>query len=90
MNDENERSIILTDEDDNEIEFDIMDKFDYNGEYYYVLLPVDDDSDELEYVILRETEVASDGESILAGIDDAELLDELFAIYKKRNIIGEP
>ena len=48
-------SIILIDEDENEIEFDIMDIIEHNGENYYVLLPVDDDSDELEYVILRET-----------------------------------
>ena len=45
-------SIILIDEDENEIEFDIMDIIEHNGENYYVLLPVDDDSDELEYLSL--------------------------------------
>ena len=34
-------SIVLYDEDENEIEFDIMDKLVYKGETYYVLLPVD-------------------------------------------------
>ena len=47
-------SIVLYDEDENEIEFDIMDKLVYKGETYYVLLPVDCDSDDLEFVILRE------------------------------------
>ena len=44
-------SIILIDEDENEIEFDIMDIIEHNGENYYVLLPVDDDSDELEFCV---------------------------------------
>ena len=40
-------SIVLYDEDENEIEFDIMDKLVYKGETYYVLLPVDYDSDDV-------------------------------------------
>lgn len=86
MNDEYGHSIILIDEDDNEIEFEIMDKFDYKGECYYVLLPIDDDSDEIEYVILRESEVSPDDEPALVGIEDVGLLDEVFETYKKRSI----
>lgn len=74
------RSILLTDEDENEIEFDIMDSFDFNGEMYYVLLPVDDERDEIEYVILRER---NEGE--LIGIEDEKMLDLVFEEYKKRN-----
>ncbi|MBR5947636.1 MAG: DUF1292 domain-containing protein [Clostridia bacterium] len=76
------KSILLTDEDDNEIEFDIMDSFEFEGENYYVLLPVDDDSDDIEYVILREK-----GEGELIGIDDEATLDRVFSEYKKRNSI---
>ena len=74
------KSIILIDEDENEIEFDIMDSFDFEGASYYVLLPVDDDSDELEFVILRDR-----GDGALAGIDDEATLERVFEQYKKRN-----
>ena len=76
------RSIILTDEDENEIEFDIMDRFKLEGESYYVLLPVDDERYDIEFVILREK---CEGE--LIGIDDEATLDRVFAEYKKRNDI---
>lgn len=74
------KSLLLTDEDENEIEFDIMDSFDFNGETYFVLLPVDDDSDDIEYVILQEK-----GEGELIGIDDENTLELVFDEYKRRN-----
>ena len=74
---------ILIDEDENEIEFDIMDIIEHNGENYYVLLPVDDDSDELEYVILRET--GEGEEKTLVGIDDEKTLDDVFKKYQKHS-----
>ena len=76
-------SIILIDEDENEIEFDIMDIIEHNGENYYVLLPVDDDSDELEYVILRET--GEGEEKTLVGIDNEKTLDDVFKKYQKHS-----
>lgn len=76
------KSVILIDEDDNEIEFDIMDQFEFEGSSYCVLLPVDDDRDELEYVILRDA-----GGGTFAGIDDEALLDRVFSRYKRRNDI---
>ncbi|MBQ2191342.1 MAG: DUF1292 domain-containing protein [Clostridia bacterium] len=77
-------ALILIDEDDNEIEFDMLDEFDFEGSTFLVLLPVDDDSDEVEYVILRDA-----GEGALAGIDDEDQLDRVFAEYKKRNDIED-
>ena len=76
------KSIILYDEDDNEIEFDIMDRFELEGDRFYVLFPVDDDSDDKEYVILRDL-----GDERLAGIDDEALLDRVFDHYKRRHNI---
>lgn len=76
-------SVILIDEDENEIEFDIMDVIEHNGENYFVLLPVDDDSDDLEYVILRE--VGEGDETTLVGIEDEKTLDDVFKKYQKRS-----
>lgn len=87
MNDETIKSIVLVDGDNNEIEFDIMDCFDFEGETYYVLFPIDDDSDDVEFVILRKAGTDGEGETALVGIEDADLLDRVFEQYKKRNDI---
>ena len=63
-------ALILIDEDDNEIEFDMLDKFDFEGSTFLV--------------ILRDA-----GEGALAGIDDEDQLDRVFAEYKKRNDIED-
>lgn len=78
-------SIILYDEDENELEFDVMDKFCFDGETYYVLLPIDYDAEDVEFVILRE--MSADGGTALVGIEDADTLDRVFDEYKKRQAI---
>ena len=89
QNDNNSNSrpieaLVLTDENDNEIEFDLMDRFDFEGSSYCVLLPVDDDSDDIEYVILRD-----EGDGALVGIETEELLDRVFNEYKRRNSLED-
>lgn len=81
-------SIILYDTDNNEIEFDVMDKFEFRNEVYYVLLPVDYDSDDVEFVILREM-TDENNEIALIGIEEEEILDAVFDEYKKRQKIQD-
>ena len=61
-------SIILTDEDGKEVEFEFVDSFDFEENTYYVLIPTEDNKDE-EYVILR-LEKDENGDDILSTIDD--------------------
>lgn len=82
-------SVILTDSAGNDLEFDVMDAFSYNGCIYYVLLPTDEIGVNAEYLILRETKDSETGESLLEGFDDAELLETVFSEYKKRHISVE-
>lgn len=77
---ENDFTILLTDEEGSEIECELLDKVEYEGNTYCVLLPIDDDSSEPEAIILREE---PSGE--LCGFDDAELLDKVFAIFLEAN-----
>ena len=91
MNEENTQnayaeSIMLTDADGNELEFDIMDAFDYKGSVYYVLLPADEIGADTEYVILREAKNEETDETVLEGFDDPALLDEVFKLYKSRHV----
>lgn len=85
MSEEPLKSIVLVDEDDNEIEFDVMDKFPYKESNYCVLFPVDYDSDDAEFVILEEKYI--DGEAAFVGIEEAKVLDAVFNEYKRRHKI---
>lgn len=73
-------TVLLTDEEGSEIECELLDKLEYCGEVYCVLLPVDDDSSEPEAIVLKES---PSGE--LMGFDDAEVLDKVFALFLERN-----
>ena len=76
----------LTDEDGNELEFEMIGQCEMNGVQYYAMIPVDaDDSGEFyEYTILKS--VMEDGEEVLVSIDDddefdnvADYFDDLFS-----------
>ena len=73
-------TILLTDEEGSEIECELLDRIELEGEVFSVLLPLDDDSSEPEAIILRES---PEGE--LEGFDDAELLDKVFKLFLERN-----
>ncbi|MBR3382476.1 MAG: DUF1292 domain-containing protein [Clostridia bacterium] len=73
-------TVLLTDEEGGEIECELLDRIEFGGEFYSVLLPVDDDSSEPEAVILKES---PSGE--LMGFEDAAVLDRVFALFLERN-----
>ena len=68
----------LTDEDGNEIEFEVIGQYEKNGEQYFAMIPAeeeDNDNDILEYVILK---LAKEGdEEILVTVDDDDELDDI-------------
>ena len=73
--------IVLNDEKGNEVEFEFLDLIEYEGEEYIVLLPPDDQS----VVILKvEADEENDAENYI-GVEDEELLKELFEIFKSKN-----
>lgn len=69
----------LTDEDGNEIEFELIGQCERNGEQYLALIPVEEDAntpdDVCEYIILK---LAKEGdEEILVTVDDDDELDDV-------------
>ena len=88
----NEREFFtLTDEDGNDIEFELIGSTEYNGNQYYAMIPADaaekaeEDGGFCEYVILR-VETDESGEYTLATVDDddefddvADLFDDMFS-----------
>lgn len=79
---EEESSIIsLTDEEGNEVEFELLDSVDYEGKEYLVMLPPDDEASE---VVILEVEPQGDDMETYLTVDDQETLDAVFAIFKER------
>ncbi len=69
----------LTDEDGNEIRFEVIGSAEIEGTMYYAMIPVDDQPEEedvFEYVILK-ADKDEDGEDILVTIDDDEEFDNI-------------
>lgn len=75
---------IITLEDDlgNEKNFEFLDVVEYEGDEYIVLLPTDED-EQSEVMILRIESVDDENENYV-GIDDEEVLQKVFEIFKSR------
>ena len=79
---ENEGTLItLEDEEGNEIEFEFLDVVEYEGEEYVVLIENDEDADE---VVILKINVIDDDTEEYASIEDEELLEKLFEIFKSK------
>ena len=80
--DEDQISILsLTDEEGNEVEFELIDSVDYQGAEYLVLLPPDEEASE---VVILEVEPHDDGTESYLTVDDDAILVAVFSIFKER------
>lgn len=70
-------NIILLDEDNNEVEFEILDTFGVDEANYAALKQVEDELILIVEVIERNNEIE------LKSIEDQDLLDELIEIYEE-------
>ena len=79
---EEEASIIsLTDEDGNEVEFELIDSVDYGDKEYLILLPPDDEAAE---VVILEVQPHADGSETFLTVSDEATLQAVFEIFKDR------
>ena len=79
---ENEIPLVtLEDEEGNEVDFEFLDIVEYEGEEFIVLIENDEDTDEV--VILKINPIDDETEEYVS-IEDEELLDKLFDIFKKK------
>ena len=67
----------LTDEEGNEIEFELIGQCEYEGVTYYAMIPAgaEEEGEFCEYTILKS--VMEDGEEMLVSIDDDEEFDNV-------------
>ena len=81
---DNERMIVLCDEDGNDVEFEFLDLIMLRGDEYVVLLGNGGEDDEV--TILRMVGENEDGENLdYEGIEDEGVLLEVFEIFRQRN-----
>lgn len=75
--------IVLNDENGNEVKFEFLDLVELDDEEYVVLLPVSEDEGEVVILKLEDTDEDSEEESYV-GVEDEEILNKVFAIFKEK------
>lgn len=74
--------IVLTNEDGDDINYEFLDLIEYEGQSFIVLLPINEDADE---VIILKVEMLDDNQENYVSVDDDDLLNKLFSIFKTKN-----
>lgn len=80
-------TVVLSDDEGVEVEFEYVGSVDYKDEEYVVLLPVEDDENgEAEVMILKvEAIEGNEEEEQYVSVEDEDTLNAVFAIFKEEN-----
>lgn len=80
-----EDRIILTDEEGQEREFELLDILTYEGEEYAVLYPTEDGEDQPVHILRVTAEDLDAEEASYEGLEDPDLIQTLYHLFRKRN-----
>lgn len=78
-----ENYITLTDDDGEDISFEILDEIEMNGRIFAVLIPFDDEDGDVVILEIIPSDNSKDDEYI--SVEDEELLNAVFEEFKNRN-----
>ena len=78
---EESSTIMLTDENGVDVEFEYLDCIEYEGKEYLCLIPAEEEANEI--VILEVEPVDEENENYIS-VDDEAVLNAVFAIFKDR------
>lgn len=81
LNEEEVSILELTDEDGNEVEFELVDSVDYEGDEYLILLPMDEEDPE---VVILKVVADNKGNESYVTVDTEETLMTVYEIFKER------
>ena len=84
MDEDLDNIIVLNDEDGNDVKFEFLDLIEYSGEEYVILLPAEEGEEADEVVILKVEDTDSEDEESYVGVEDQEVLNAVFAIFKDK------
>ncbi len=79
--DDEDQTIVLTDEDGNELEFELCDTVEYDGAVYAVLLPTDEESEEA-VIMLMEDDPESD-DTLFTLVEDEDVAETVFNLFRE-------
>ena len=86
MDEELEVQVVsLTDQEGNEVEFELLDVIEYEGERYVFLLGLEENSDEIQILQAQPSFDPEDEEEFYVGVEDEELLSAVYAIFKEQH-----
>jgi len=79
--------ITITDEDGNDIELELIDALEHQGQTYMAFFPAveegeDEESEDYGLIILKS--VVEDGEEFLSTLDSDEELNEVYDLFMER------
>ncbi len=81
LQEEEVSTLMLTDENGVDTEFEYLDCIDYEGKEYLILLPLDDEENGI--VILEVEPVDEETENYLS-VTDTDILDAVYGIFKEK------
>lgn len=76
--------VVLNDEEGKEVKFEFLDLIEYEDEEYVILLPIEEEEESEEVVILKVEDTDSDEEESYVSVDDEEVLNTVFEIFKEK------
>ena len=79
--------ITITDEDGNDIELELVDALEHNGQTYMAFFPaVEEDAEEEgeEYGLVILKSIMENGEEMLSTLDSDEELNEVYDLFMER------
>ncbi len=85
-NEELDNIVTLKDDDGKDVNFEFLDLIEYEGGNYVILLPQEEAEDEEgdEIVILKEEGTTEDGEESYVSVEDENILNKVFEIFKEK------
>lgn len=77
--------IHLKDAEGNDVNFEFLDLVEYEGNEYAVLMEIDaSEENEDSVVILRIEQTENEDEEAFVGVDDEEVLDAVFNLFREK------
>jgi len=76
----NDHILVMQDEDGNKIEFEYLDRVEYKGKDYVVLLPVEEEADS---VLILQIESEDEEKSSYLFVDDDAIADAVYHLFKE-------
>lgn len=82
--------ITLTDENNEDMDFELLDEIDYEGKHYVVLLPPvedvegEEDNEDEEVLILQVEDNGNEENESYVFVDDDDILSAVFDIFKEK------